>query len=222
MAKEASTGAVSVDKTKCDPTACVTGTGQYPCVTGCQRGGYPKVGKAYEDAPTTLEMNKCTLCFGRAGVDDPTKKNMLPTTARMDASGFISEIAGTTGARVPELAHMPACVSTCPAKAMKWDTRDNILAYLNDSANGFIFGAGSVAPGTKNWVGTGSVYWASRKVLLAPPKADPFIEDHVLPMTSSMLPKMLVPTLVVGGLAALSARRSRVETSATTGGEVQG
>jgi hypothetical protein len=68
------------------------------------------------------------------------------------------------------------------------------------------------------------MYWASRKVLLAPPKADPFIEDHVLPMASSMMPgaRLVLPTLVIGGLAALSARRSSNEKAALTSGEVQG
>jgi hypothetical protein len=165
-------------------------------------------------------MNKCTLCAGRAGLDDPAKSNMLPTTARKSGGNYYSEVVGAVDPIVPELAHMPICVSTCPAKAMMWDTRANILKHLNDN---FVWGAGTVAPGTKNWIGTGSMYWASKKVGLAPPKADPFIEDHVLPMTSSMLPgaKMIVPTLVVGGLAVLSARRSRIET-ASTGGEVQG
>jgi len=92
---------------------------------------------------------------------------------------------------------------------MKWDSRANILALLENPANGYIFGPGTVAPGTKNWMGNGSLFWASKSILLTPAKADPFIEDHVAPMTSSLLSggKMILPTLFVGGLAALSARR---------------
>jgi predicted NAD/FAD-binding protein len=49
-----------------------------------------------------------------------------------------------------------------------------------------------------------------------PPKADPFIEDHITPMVSGALSSPLVkaaivPTLVVGGLMALSARRAENE-----------
>lgn len=202
ITKEAN-GAVNVDNDKCDPSACKPGSGPRPCEIDCQRGGYPKVGYAYEATPTVVKMNKCTLCSGRAGLDDPTKNNMLPTLATQ------AEIEA-----VPEKAHMPACVSTCPAKAMKWDTRDNLIAYAN--AN-YILG-----DGTRNWYGNGSMMWGSKKVMLTPAKADPFIEDHVSPMTSSLLSgsRMVVPTLVVGGLAALTARKIRNQADAATGGEV--
>ncbi len=227
MKKEA-TGAVSVDKALCKPNVCKVGPGPKPCEFGCQRGGYPKVGVAYEDT-TDVKMNKCTLCNGRAGADgvvDPA--TALPTRAVKDASGnWVSSITLSTGALpvpiVPELAHEPACVSSCPAKAMKWDARDNIIKYLEDPANGYTLTSGPAA-GTKNWIGSGSMFWASKNFLLAPPKADPFIEDHVAPMASSMLSgtgaKLLLPTLVVGGLAALSARRTKNESEALTGGEV--
>lgn len=214
--KEAS-GAVSVNSAVCNPDICNgTKPGPKPCEFECQRGGYPKVGEAYESgAYAGLDkMNKCTLCTGRAGADsDPNldADTALPTRARKVGADFISDISGTA---VPELAHEPACVASCPAKAMKWDSRDNIIAYLNDSANGFLWGAGTEAPGTKNWVGNGSMFWASKKVLLGPPKADPFIEDHLAPMTESLLTgsgKLLLPTLVIGGLAALSARRNANE-----------
>jgi Fe-S-cluster-containing dehydrogenase component len=193
-----STGAISVDNDKCNPNVCKTGPGPKPCEFGCQRGGYPKVGMVYESGPYAgqLKMNKCTMCAGRAGVEDPTKNDMLPT--RASAAEILA---------VPEKAHEPACVSTCPAKAMKWDSKVNILAYLNDPANGY-----KLANGTQNWIGNGGVYWASKKVMLTPPKADPFIEDHIAPMASSMLSsgRMVVPTLVLGGLAALGARKAKV------------
>ena len=84
---------------------------------------------------------------------------------------------------------------------MKWDSKANILAYLNDPANGY-----TLANGTQNWIGNGAMFWASKKVMLTPPKADPFVEDHIAPMASSMLStgRMVVPTLLLGGLAALS------------------
>ena len=65
--------------TLCQPDA-VQGTapGPSPCETGCQRGGYPKVGVAYETGTYAgqVKMNKCTLCYGRAGADgvvDPAR-----------------------------------------------------------------------------------------------------------------------------------------------------
>ena len=199
-------GAVSVDVTACKPSLC-SDSATKPCQLACERGGYPKVGIAYAtldpgDDRFGEKMNKCTLCHGRAGSDaqitaaggDPS--TALPTRATQAEIDLVAEKA-----------HEPACVSSCPAKAMKWDTRDNILAYLNAK---FIW-----ANGTKNWMGNGAMFWASRKVLLAPPKADPFVEDHISPLASGLGEglggKLLVPALVVGGLAALSARRSSIE-----------
>lgn len=196
-------GAVSVDATKCKPDQCRK-NGRYPCTVDCQRGGYPKVGVG-SDMYGGPKMQKCTLCAGRAGADDPTKV-MLPTRAtkaQIDA--------------VPEKAHQPACVFTCPAMALKWDTRDAILAYLQDPANGFI-----LSNGTKNWFGNGSIFWASRKVLLAPPKADPLVEDHLVPASSALsgLSIGVLPALALGGLMAYSSRRTKFEeTPAIEGGE---
>lgn len=201
-------GAVSVDNSKCDPEVCKTSsdpTAPRPCELACQRGGYPKVGKVYESTPELVKMNKCTLCHGRAGSD-----------AQITAAGFDPNLALPTRATAaqiaatPERKHEPACVSSCPGKAMRWDTKENIRTYLE----------AEYGPGT--YAGNGSLYWASRKQQVAPPKADPFIEDHVAPMAASLLTsgRLIVPTLVVGGLAAISARRSRNEVEATTTEEV--
>jgi len=197
--RKESTGAISVDNAKCNPNLCRTGTGPKPCEIGCQRGGYPKVGVVYESGPYAgqLKMNKCTLCTGRAGAESAVDPDIaLPTRATA------AEIAA-----VPEKAHEPACVMSCPAKAMMWDSKANILAHLNNPANGF-----KLANGTQNWIGNGAMYWASKKVMLTPPKADPFIEDHIAPMASSMLSggRLIVPTILLGGLAALTARKAKV------------
>ncbi len=216
------TGAVAVDQSLCRPDLCKV-NGRYPCVVGCQRGGYPKIGigsnTLYGSEVTPQpHMQKCTLCFGKSGADDPSKA-MLPTRASKDGSGnWVSSIYNAASPFpmdqiVPELAHEPACVYTCPAKAMKWDTRKNILAYLRDPANGFI-----LANGTQNWQGGGSIFWASKKILLAPPKADPFVEDHLIPSTGAVPALGVVPVLAVGGLLAYSARRAKME-EATEGGE---
>jgi Fe-S-cluster-containing dehydrogenase component len=213
--KKEPTGAVSVDASKCSPNLCKTGTGPKPCEIGCARGGYPKVGVAYESGTFggLTKMNKCTLCTGRAGADGVVDASTaLPTRARKVGADFVSDLPLSTGslpnAIVPELAHEPACVSTCPAKAMRWDSKANIMAYLNDPANGF-----KLANGTQNWIGNGAMFWASKKVMLTPPKADPLIEDHVVPAATGMLSgsALIVPTLVVGGLAALAKRKADIE-----------
>jgi Fe-S-cluster-containing dehydrogenase component len=216
IAKQAS-GAVSVDQSLCHPDLCVSydRAGRYPCMVGCQRGGYPQVGIGTNqlfgsEVTPQPHMQKCTLCWGKFGAENGTG-TQLPTRASKDGGGnFISPISNTP---VPELAHEPACVYTCPAKAMKWDTRANILTYLQAPANGFVLG-----DGTHNWVGNGSMYWASKKTLLAPPKADPFVEDHLIPSVGSVPTLGVLPVLAVGGLLAYSARRSRME-EATEGGE---
>jgi hypothetical protein len=92
---------------------------------------------------------------------------------------------------------------------MYYDTKANIKAFAE--ANYYV--------GTsRNWLGNGAMYWGSKKVLLAPAKADPLIEDHLAPLagdlTSGTL-KVALPALVVGGLVALSARRARVEEEAS-------
>lgn len=194
LTKEAS-GAVSVDPTKCDPGGS-TADGvvcTYQCQTDCQRGGYPKIGVG-SNAYTTAKAWKCTMCHGRAGATlDPAYGNPLPTRATT------AEIAA-----VPEKAHEPSCVYTCPAKAMVYDTRDNIIARLTNPANGYT-----------SWTGDGGMFWGTKKLsAFVMPKADPFVEDHITPMLSGAVqglskPSVLVPTLVAGGLFAIMARRQR-------------
>jgi hypothetical protein len=164
------------------------------------------------------KMNKCTLCTGRAGADGVVDASTaLPTRARKVGGNWVSDLPLPSGgtlpnATVPELAHEPACVSTCPAKAMKWDSKANILAYLQDPANGYI-----LANGTQNWIGNGAMFWASKKVMLTPPKADPLVEDHVTPQATSILSSsaLIIPTLVAGGLAALAKRKADNEAEAS-------
>ncbi len=190
-------GAVAIDPAKCNPggTNASGVTCTYQCQVDCGRGGYPKIGVG-SDLYTTSKAWKCTLCYGRAGADDALDSaygNPLPT----------KESAAAIAA-VPEKAHQPSCVYTCPAKAMRWDTKTNILAYINDAANGYVSAQGD-----------GSMYWASRKFLLIAPKADPFVEDHVSPLMSSLVSgpfakAALVPTLLAGGLVAVIARRQRI------------
>jgi hypothetical protein len=91
---------------------------------------------------------------------------------------------------------------------MVWDTQANIKAYLSDPANGYVW-----ANGTRNWIGNGSLFWGSKKVLLAPPKADPLVEDHISPLASDLAVGSLglAPALLLTGLWAYSSHRTRVE-----------
>jgi len=219
--KKEANGAVSVDPTLCNPGGTNFATGAtcaQQCQTDCGRGGYPKIGFGSTGSGethqfTTAKSWKCTLCHGRAG-------DIAAETAQTKADyiakyGYplptnMNKLPGT-----PVLAdhnHEPSCVYTCPAKAMRWDDRGQIRSYVTNTANGFI-----------SVVGDGSMYWASRKTLLVPPKADPFIEDHVTPLMSSLVSSpfakaALVPTLLAGGLMAVIARRQRLADE--TAGEV--
>jgi len=210
-------GAVMIDPDLCNPGG--TNANGVQCVRQCQidcgRGGYPKIGEG-SDRYTTPKAYKCTMCFGRSGSDadckivggvaDPAWEAKwgfaLPSKIFPNASGeYISDISGL---KVDELKHQPSCVYTCPAKAMVWDTQANIKAFINDPANGFISAQGD-----------GGVFWASRKSLVIAPKADPFVEDHVTPLMSSIVSSpfakaALVPTLLAGGLLAVVARRQRL------------
>ncbi len=190
-------GAVSIDPDKCNPSQC-----NRQCVVDCKRSGYPKVGEG-SDLFAASKSWKCTLCWGRAGSDADIA---AATTQRGVAYG---NPLPTNGQRlpgspaIPEMDHEPSCVYTCPAKAMKWDTRDAVVAWVSNPANGYLSAHGD-----------GSMVWASKTALLVQPKADPFVEDHITPMVSNLLNSpfakaALVPTIFAGGLLAVIARRQR-------------
>jgi Fe-S-cluster-containing dehydrogenase component len=213
--KNTVTGAVWIDPNLCNPadSRCVQ-----QCKIDCQRGGVPQIGSG-SDLLVPARAWKCTLCTGTyAGA---------PCAGAGLGGDLPTKAAGANGARISqlphpvdtgtilELDHQPTCVFTCPAKAMVYDTRANILAYLNDTSQGWV-----------SRFGDGSMFWASKKFTVSPPKADPFMEDHVGPMVGSLLSSpfakaALAPTLVVGGLLALAARRSKVEQEVLDAGEVR-
>jgi Fe-S-cluster-containing dehydrogenase component len=194
-----SNGAVAIDHVKCLPGS--TNAAGVKCVKQCQidcgRGGYPKIGAGSDNYPdTTNKAYKCTLCHGRAGAGEDLISSYGPA---LPTKATAAEVLA-----VGQKAHQPSCVYTCPGKAMSWDTRTNILAYISNIANGYISAQGD-----------GSVFWASRKYLLIAPKADPFVEDHITPLMSSLVSgpfakAALVPTLLAGGLVAVIARRQRL------------
>jgi formate dehydrogenase iron-sulfur subunit len=221
------TGPVYIDPELCLPTAINPATGANcgkACQTDCGRGGYPKIGTGCSD-PLYLEAKawKCTMCYGRAGLVEGSAATkygpMLPTKAPKGTGGkYFSQLTDTPeSSEVPEMASQPSCVYTCPAKAMHYDSRDNIIKYVNDRLTSHEFASSQ---------GFGSVFWFSRQYIIIAPKADPFMEDHVSPMVSSLLSgpfakAALVPTLVAGGLLALAARRAKIqeEEASMAGGE---
>jgi Fe-S-cluster-containing dehydrogenase component len=222
--KNTATGAVWIDPTLCNPadTRCVR-----QCKIDCQRGGVPMIGSGSDDF-TVQKAWKCTLCTGQdenhvryanapylgagAGGDLPSK------ATKVNVAGVDHYYSSLFPNReVAELEHQPSCVYTCPANAMVYDTRANILEYIVNPANGF-------SEGARQPFGDGSMFWASKKSLLSPPKADPFMEDHVSPMLSGLLSSpfakaALAPTLVVGAVLALAARRAKMEKEPSMAGE---
>ena len=214
--KNTATGAVWIDPNLCNPDdpKCVQ-----QCKIDCQRGGVPMIGSG-SDLFVADKASKCTLCTGtytNAPYVGAGLGGDLPTKAPGVDGARVSQLPGSDSTVIPELDHQPACVYTCPAKAMVYDTRANIDRYLTD------------ADKTQGWMerfGDGSMFWASHKFLVAPPKADPFMEDHAVPMIGSLLSSpfakaALAPMLVVGGLLALTARRAKIEEEALSEGGVR-
>ncbi|MEI8082309.1 MAG: hypothetical protein WCI74_10745 [Actinomycetes bacterium] len=201
-------GDVSVDHSKCDPDNC-----DKQCLTDCQRGGYPKIGKGSEfpvvrkPAPGTFNsMQKCTLCHDKVtadGVEDPVNGQVrILSLPSKDPRGVVGKVGYDA-----MYSHQPTCVFTCPAKAMAYDTELNIKALglqlrTYARANGH--------PNAEVW-GDGAVYWFSSERSVAP-KADPFMEDHVSPMVGSLFAgpwgrAAVIPTLLATGLFAVVAHR---------------
>jgi Fe-S-cluster-containing dehydrogenase component len=218
--KNTTTGAVWIDPNLCTPggTNSAGVTCVHQCKIDCQRGGFPMIG-AGSDLFNTAKSWKCTLCTGTYAGAPYVGAGLggdLPTKAPGVDGARVSQLPTSDSTVIPELDHQPTCVFTCPAKAMVYDTRANIVKYLEDSSQGWL-----VKP-----FGDGSMFWASKKFYVAPPKADPFMEDHLSPMIGGLLSSpfakaALAPTLIVGGLLALAARRAKMEEQTSmTGGEL--
>jgi hypothetical protein len=109
-------------------------------------------------------------------------------------------------------ANGPACVNTCPGKALSYDTVTNIKAKLNATGLNGYSNTGDV------WVGEGHMFWARKSPgsgalgTFNPPTTDPYIEDHISPMFNKVLKSpvgaaLAVPALLLGGLFAFFKRR---------------
>ncbi len=111
----------------------------------------------------------------------------------------------------------PACVSTCPAKALTYDTLANIRAKVAADFSGI----GDV------WIGEGHMFWARKSpgggvvATFTPPTTDPYIEDHISPMFDKVLRSpaaagLAAPVLLLGGLFALYQRKIKLAESDET------
>jgi Fe-S-cluster-containing dehydrogenase component len=94
----------------------------------------------------------------------------------------------------------PACVETCPAKALTFGN----IADIKTAMGAYAYKAGD-----------GHMFWASRKPFTAP-TTDPYIEDHISPMFDRLIKApvakaLLLPTLLLGGTYALYRRREQLE-----------
>ena len=210
QARDGDHGAVSVNSALCQPTLCKSGTGPRPCEIGCQQGGYPKVGVAYETGPYAgqVKMNKCTLCTGRAGADDRDPNS---------------------GRRPPRFRQRPpaAEVCRCPREGPPAGVRLDVPGQGHEVGHQGQHPCVPQRSGQRLHPGqrhsrTGSAAAACtgqpRRPCIVPPKADPFIEDHLTPMVGSMVSggsKLMIPALLLGGFAVVSMRRAKVEAEAS-------
>lgn len=175
------------DNGYCDPSlpVCYDKANRLKCVSACPRGGYPVRGLG--DGASD-KIWKCDMCYGRR------------------VPGFISNATGAESAA----GEVPACVATCPAKALKYGTWTDINQYV--ASQGYPY----VAGGTDG----GSIFWAKKSAPFGNPTADPLVEDHMTPMLQAFLESplgkmLLIPTVMAGGLYALYARRLKVESEET-------
>jgi Fe-S-cluster-containing dehydrogenase component len=207
ITKEAD-GAVSVDHTKCDPDSPKC---KKQCLTDCQRGGYPKIGagstmRASNKTAGFNAMQKCTLCHDKVVlVDDPDHPGNY--FYQEDPAG--QPRINSLPSKDPAVANQPTCVFTCPAKAMTYDTRANIITLATQLRTDARTKAGNTV--AQVW-GDGSMFWFSSNPSVAP-KADPFVEDHISPMVGSLFTgpwgrAAVIPALLATGLFAIVARRA--------------
>jgi Fe-S-cluster-containing dehydrogenase component len=196
IVKDATHGGVRVDHSQCNPFH-IKCTRQ--CLRNCMRGGYPKIGLG---DGSSYKAWKCNFCLDWS--TGATK--WLPGHIRqaVTSSALDPTIVGASNYNPAD--GVPACVAACPANALKFGNVSDVQAVLETSA-------------IKSWAGDGSMYWAiSSKAavmmptIFAPPTADPFSEDHVVPMVQGALASpagkaLVLPTLATAGLYALYKRK---------------
>ena len=133
------------------------------------------------------------------GVNTKAYKCMMCYGRLLDGN----ELADASGNK--KAGQVPACVLGCLADALQFGDSSVVNAYV--AAKGYTWTFSS-----------GNAIWASKNGFSAP-TADPFVEDHISPVLDSLLKSpvgkaVLVPSLLVGGLYALYARRVAIANEA--------
>ncbi|MHB0976205.1 MAG: 4Fe-4S dicluster domain-containing protein [Candidatus Aquicultorales bacterium] len=184
--KDTTTGAVYIkqfpsgagDTEYCQPSSC-----SRQCLKDCGRGGYPRIDGHPGDGLNT-KAYKCMMCHGR----------LLDGREMTGHTG-----SGASAAPSHAKGDVTACALACPAGAVHYGDKSVLQAYV--TAKGYSVVSAAV----------GNVIWAGN-TYFAPPTADPFVEDHISPMIDALLKSpvgkaVVVPSLFVGGLYALYARK---------------
>ncbi len=208
-------GAVTVDHNLCNPYS-IKCTRQ--CLRNCMRGGYPKIGfgstssLATSAVTSSYKMFKCNLCYDWSQANTISKRWKQGHLRQAVGSSSLDPTSTTGIYDTTAAASVPACVQSCPSNALKFGNKSDILTVLETSA-------------VKSWGGAGSVYWAitsnasdMASTIFAPPTADPFAEDHAVPMVQGILASpagkaLVLPTLATAGLYALYKRKVQLAES---------
>lgn len=172
-----------------------------PCIPACPLGAMvldSNTGAVYVNK-TTCNPNACSRqCVSQC------RRGGYPKVGTDAVEGFHAYKCNMCYSRI-NAGKDPACVETCPNKALKFDTKANILAYISTEFPIYS-------------VGDGHVFWGSKKAPgFDPPTTDPFIEDHISPMFSRVLSNpagklLVIPAAVFGGLYALYRRKVELAT----------
>lgn len=188
-----------------------------PCVTACGKGAMKvsDTGAVYVDKTLCVPDNS-PQCSQKCVRD--CRKGGYPKVGTNAAGlhAYKCDLchARTTDTTLPVAQRIPACVETCPAKALSYDTVANIQAKCNLATVDGYGQTGDV------WLGEGHMYWASKNkagvwATFNPPTTDPYIEDHISPMFDKVLkspvgPALAVPAVFLGGLYAIIKRRMKL------------
>jgi len=183
--------------------------GEAACVEACPTGALQK----QPNGITTFDRDKCNGCgycsqFCPFGVPQLEVMNALTGEAKSSKCVFCQDRT-SNGMK-------PACVKTCPAGALDWGNRDEMLdkarARVDELKTERGFPKANVY-GETQLGGLGRIY-----VLTAPPAAYDLPEDPQYPIITTVWQKLLQPVgqiafgaTIVGAIAAFFVARRNVE-----------